>query len=224
MHRETALLAKPAGRSFGLLLSALFVGTLIWGCDPDAEVSGQTEGTPIASAANAAHELVVEFYGELVGADSEPPQQMTVDRILVRDEKTGQAEPFVPADPTSLASSFGYFTDVWSPDEAYLALPLGRFQGFVLFSADKLLPGLRDRQSADRVQIRLARDASPALWHEFIGWEAPHTLRFAAGLSGDLVEFEFDPKTRLVRSKSPNAGSFVAITAEGQRNVRRQPD
>jgi hypothetical protein len=210
---------RMSGRSGGA--SACICGVLaISGCllaggDSQLGPAVSQETTPIVSRGNAPYHLAVEFYGEYIGPDGEPPTQLVVDRIVVRDTRTGGVEKFMPDDADTLQSSFGYFTDVWSPDGAYLVLPLGRFQGFAVFASASAMEELREGHSRETIQIRLANGDSPMLWHEFLGWEGERVLRFSAGLSGRAVEFRFDPGTGDVRAETPAPGSFRAVTRNG---------
>jgi len=58
-------------------------------------------------------------------------------------------------------------------------------------------------------------DESTGLWHEFVGWDDDHILRFSAGLSNKFVEFEFNPASGVVHTNAETASSFIAVTKNG---------
>jgi hypothetical protein len=197
---------------YGLLL--LFC-ILLPGCGAKSRESTASANKPIVSEINEHHQIAVEFYGELIGADTQPPDHLVVDSILIRDLKTMRAERFVPEDSVSLHNSFGYFTNVWSPDWAYLALPLGRFHGFALFSSKTLMEDLKQGHFPETIQIRSANKRSTRLWHEFVGWQDPHDFQFTAGLSGKQVGFVFNPGTGETHTQVPDVNAYEAITNSG---------
>jgi hypothetical protein len=219
MNCQREILHSFIGKRVGFYGLIMLFGFLLADCISEPGNSASETKKPVASQPNAQYHLVVEFYGEHIGADSMPMEQLVVNQILVRDTKTGRVASFIPEDAETLQNSFGYFTGVWSPDNAYLVLPLGRFQGFVLFSSKTVMQDLQQRRFHETIQIRLAPDNSPMLWHEFIGWQEPHIFQFSAGLSGRQVEFLFDPATGEVRVQTAATGLFRAITKGGMSEV-----
>lgn len=201
---------------YGLLIFIVF---FLPGCNSKSEdLALQTE-KPIISRLNEQHRIVVEFYGELIGPDSERPDHLLIDHILIRDNKTSRVERFIPKDADILQNSFGYFTKVWSPDMDYMVLPLGRFQGFALLSSRTVMKDLQQHRFSETIQIVPTTETSTKLWHEFIGWQKPHLLHFSAGLSGRQTEFVFNPATGEVSTRAAAVSSFKAITKSGTSEV-----
>jgi hypothetical protein len=204
---------------YGLLI---LLCSLLPGCDIKPKESTASENKPVISKINKKHQIAVEFYGELVGADSQPPDHLVVDSILIRDLKTMKCERFVPKDSNSLQDSFGYFTSVWSPDWAYLVLPLGRFEGFALFSAETLMQDLKQGRFSESIHVRSANKYSTRLWHQFVGWHEPHIFKFSAGLSGKQVGFTFHPGTGETYTQTPHASAYEAVTNSRVSSVKRR--
>lgn len=200
----------------------MLICILLSGCDVKSRESTASANKPIVSKINEQYQIAVEFYGELVGADDQPPDHLVVDSILIRDLKTMRAERFIPEDSVSLQNSFGYFTDVWSPDWAYLALPLGRFHGFALFSSKTVMEDLKQGHFSETIQIRSANQRSTRLWHEFVGWQDPHVFKFSAGLSGRQIGFVFNPGTGETHTQTPDANAYEAITTSGVSPVKQR--
>ncbi|MEA1933834.1 MAG: hypothetical protein U9N60_05315 [Thermodesulfobacteriota bacterium] len=215
MSQQRVASNRSSCRNVGFYVLIMLMELLLLGCNSESEDSALQTEKPVVSRLNQQHQIVVEFYGELIGPDSEPPNHLLVDHILVRDNKTKMVERFIPEDADTLQSSFGYFTNVWSPDSAYMVLPLGRFQGFALFSSKTVMENLQQNRFSETIQINLTTDNSTKLWHEFIGWQKPHSIYFSAGLSGRLIEFIFDPTTGEVRTQTAAGSSFRAITKSG---------
>jgi len=187
----------------------------IGGCSFGAEGGKLADGKLLATSFNHRFNLSIEFYGSWVGPDSAPRERWVVARIVSKDGKTGQSIQFTPDDSQTLRDSFGYFADVWSPDFEYLVLPLGRYEGFAVFQAGKVMEELR-QQAQEKLQIKLTTKDSPLLWHQFLGWQRDHVLRFSAGLSGTAVEFRYDPEAKRVYGLTNTFASFRALTPTGE--------
>ena len=200
-------------------LVALILCLLMGGCSLGVEGGKRSEGTLLATSHNRRFNLDIEFYGSWVGPDSAPREKWVVTRIAIKEGGTGETIRFTPNDPQTLRDSFGYFAEVWSPDFKYLVLPLGRYEGFAVFPADAVMKNLR-KQDHEKIQVKLAAKHSPLLWHEFLGWQRDHILRFSAGLSGDSVEFRYDPEAKTVYGVTNTSASFRAMSATGEIPIR----
>lgn len=198
------------------LAAAMVVGTLaLAACTSQPSQAQSDSSAPMHTEANPNHALEVAFYGERLGPDDDPASVLLVERMVVRDGTSGESAPFVPVDLDSLQNSFGFYTQVWSPDGEWLALPAGRFEGFVVYKAEALLPAVRENRPASTARVAVTSGATTALWHEFAGWRAPNTLLFSAGLSGDLVAFELDVVTGEIRTTQTDPAAFSAVSPDG---------
>jgi hypothetical protein len=136
-----------------------------------------------------------------------------IDRVAIRDDRTGTEIPFIPEEPDALSISSGFYTDVWSPDEEFLILPLGRFQGFRIFKAETMIQRLKNGTFDDFIRIRMQNGVG--LWHEFEGWKDRHTFAFTACLSGDPARFSYLPFTGPLNSAGNTTG-FIGLNSKGE--------
>jgi hypothetical protein len=141
---------------------------------------------------NRKYALTCIFYREKLDM-GDGTFHLLIDRVAVRDDRTGTEIPFIPEEPENLNISSGFYTDVWSPDEEFLILPLGRFQGFRIYRAETAIQRLKNGAFDDSIRIRMRPDTW--LWHEFEGWKDRHTFLFTAGLSGDQTRYSYIPFT-----------------------------
>ncbi|HET6282159.1 MAG TPA: hypothetical protein VFH73_14425 [Polyangia bacterium] len=176
-------------------------------------------GHTISVLENKRYGTAVEVCGHVISPDG-IQRVWEVERLYLRD-KAGAGREFVPDDAASLQQSFGYYADVWSPDQEFLVLPLGRFEGFAVMVAAKGLEGLAAGQQGAIRLVDPGKDGDTGLWHEFGGWRQGHLLEFSAGLSGDKVSFTADVTSGRVWSATANR--FEAITTKGRSKVLPSP-
>lgn len=170
----------------------------ISGCSIAGE---QKENANILSVPNTANDIIVDIH-----LDEEFYKDFKLDRnniaakeISIRNAKN-RWFTFKPVDQESLRSSKGYFSGVWSPDNKYLVLPLGRFEGFAIFSVSYIKRNMqklitKQYYGAELIPentLKIFSEFGPALWHEFAGWDGEHTLVIRAGLSKDFKQFWYD--------------------------------
>jgi hypothetical protein len=168
---------------------------------------------------NRKYNLACVFHGEEMTTGS--GEKVKVIRfVTLRDIATGKEAMFVPADEASLVSSQGYFANVWSPDEEYLVLPLGRFKGFCIIRSRIALESVQKQQCDDFIRVQGTTDTG--LWHEFDKWSGGHTFLFQAGLSGDDFNFEYDIQKQRLTGHITSARSFIGENGKGKLNVEPQ--
>lgn len=163
---------------------------------------------------NSKYGLVVEFFGEWVGPDSDPEQQWMVERLILRETTGGEGVHFQPEDDQALVNSLGYYAEVWSPDFEYLVLPLGRFEGFGIFDSKRAHGDLQQGQVPERIQIVSLADGGAPLWHTFGQWQDDDTFKFSAGRAGDEIDFFYDIGAGAVSMDGPS-DAFEARTSRG---------
>lgn len=157
---------------------------------------------------NNKHKIEVLFYARKTGAGNASSPHV-IEQVTLRNEK-GEEARYVPADEESVKDSHGYFTDVWSPDEEWLVLPQGRFQGFCIIKAEGAFKRVKERECDDFIRIH-AKDGT-GLWHEFQGWNNSSALMLKAGLSGDLFKFQYE----IIRGELRSLGSSVPFEGENK--------
>lgn len=181
--------------------------------------SGCAAGQTISVLENQRYGSAVEVCGQVISPDG-IQKLWEVERLYVRN-KAGARREFVPDDAASLQQSFGYYAGVWSPDQEFLVLPRGRFEGFAVMVAAKGLEGVAATQRGTIRLVDPGKDGDTGLWHEFGGWREGHLLEFSAGLSGDKVSFTTDVTSGRVWSATAN--TFEAITTTGRSKVLPSP-
>jgi len=182
------------------LTALLLMQLLLWGC---AYAGESKESDNILSITNNAKNLTIDIH-----LDPDFYKEFKIDKDKIAAQEITLKNPqekwlrFNALDHESLRSSKGYYSQVWSPDYNYLVLPLGRFEGFAIFTAPYLqnhMERLVTKQyyGADLVPettLKIFSEFGPALWHEFVGWEGEHTLIIRVGLGNDLKKFWYNIK------------------------------
>jgi hypothetical protein len=140
--------------------------------------------------------LIAEFHGQTIatGEATTAPVRM-VDRLVIRDGVSGSTLVYRPETSTRQAADF-FFTDVWSPDGHFLALPLDKNDGFAIFESASAITDVRANAPLDR--IRVWNGAARKYWHSFVGWDGPHAIHFTAELDGSVKAFRYDLLTRML--------------------------
>lgn len=170
----------------------------------------------LAVKENKKYKLRCVFYGEEmeVGASR---KAKVIRHAAVRNEDGDEAR-YEPSDAAAAGDSNIYFTDVWSPDEEYLALPRGRSEGFCIVKSRGAFESVKAGRCDDFIRVRETNGT--ALWHEFVGWDG-ESLTFKAGLSGDSFTFVYDlPRRSLTTAERPtpsvegeNGGGKLGVEA-----------
>ena len=165
---------------------------IVTSCGPPlgAEQVASTEA-PLIIKRNGKYNLSCLFYGEkFTSADGASEDR--IEYVALRDDATGKEVKYQSPDP-AFASSRGYYSDVWSPNEDHLLLPLGRFKGFCIVKAAAALKSVEQNHCDDTLKVYAeSADGITGLWHEFQNWKGNGRFSFKAGLSGKDVLLEYD--------------------------------
>lgn len=138
---------------------------------------------------NKKYNLSATFYGEeLRYGENEEVVSKIITYVVFRDNKTNVEVKYSPKGTTSAADF--YFTEIWSPDEEYLILPIGKFEGFGIFEAKDALKNVKSNKYFDTIKVK--HEHSGWYWHDFEKWEDDSTFSFRAGLSGDMFAFKYN--------------------------------
>lgn len=171
----------------------------------------------LASSDNSKFGLSVQFYGREMKLD-DGRQVKLVEYLSVKDTKNGKEVRYTPIDASSLSSSEGFFTHVWSPDESLLILPLGRFEGFSVMKSSEVMTRLANSSFNDTFRVQLTSGAR--LWHEFNGWASADEFDFSAGLSGQTVPFRYTASSHTIAPREAVSGNYVAVTSQGETPIK----
>ena len=186
-------------RLYILLAAGLL--TLVCSCAPTSSPpqAAARRDKELAVKENKKYHVRCVFYGEEVEAGA--GRTAKVVRYVALKNESGDEARYAPADAAAAGDSDIYFTDVWSPDEEYLVLPRGRFEGFCIMKAPGAFESVKAGRCDDFIRVREKNGTS--LWHEFVGWGGG-LLTFKAGLSGDSFTFRYDLTSRsLTTSERP---------------------
>jgi hypothetical protein len=150
---------------------------------------------------NAKFGLTALFYGQVIELGGEQPRPyQDIGSIVIKDTKTGKIATYA----IEHKELDFYFTDVWSPDGAYLVVPLGKLDGFAIYNAKTAVADVKARKPADT--IRVWTGAARRYWHVFDGWAGPSTFRFKTELETSSFPYQYDIGTRQLSCTSGDCG------------------
>jgi len=160
---------------------------------------------------------------EMNGDDGSPPIKY-VESVSIKNVRTGEDAGYAPVDGNdSLLFSQGYFAEVWSPDEEYLLLPAGRYEGFCIVKAGRALSSIKNRRCTDTIKVELERPDMEVkrlgLWHEFEKWESGSEFSFRAGLENEHVTLRYDIAKRKLVAVAGTTNEVVGINKKGRLKV-----
>ncbi len=168
----------------------------------------------IARTENRKYNLSAIFYGVNFHFEDEKKTTAKIIKYVVfRDNKTGTEVKYEPTGQIP-AGDF-YFTEIWSPDEEYLILPIGTFQGFGIFKAENALQNIKSNKFFDTIKVK--SDNSGWFAHDFEKWEDDSTFSFRAGLDGDMFAFKYNAaKSELYCYETNCEESKIGINNKGE--------
>lgn len=142
---------------------------------------------------NKKYNLRATFYGEDYGEESSYVDEDGIDRKIItnitfRDNNTGEEVKYKPTG--GFPAGNYYFTDIWSPGEEYLVLPIGMFEGYAIFESKDALKNIKENKYFDTIKVKSVN--SGWFWHDFQKWEDDSTFFFRAGLDGDMFAFKYN--------------------------------
>jgi hypothetical protein len=162
----------------------------------------------LATQANKKYGVEARFLGEKFQLPGERID--VIRRIVFMRQGSADEVRFNPSDETSLVSALLYFTNVWSPDEESLVLPLGQWDGFCVLKSADIVQGIQQDKYLDTIALSL--DNGAKLAHQFRGWTGNSSFRFESGLSDIWAAFEYDFASRRLRALGTNR--FQRLTAQ----------
>lgn len=136
--------------------------------------------------------------------------------ILLYDRKSGDHIIYAPYETESL-DHFSLYEDVWSPNEEYLVLPLGRTDGFHILHASQALKYLNERKKGF---VRIDLGHIPVL-HTFWKWAGDDAFLFSAGHAYTDYQYIYEIGTNTL-SALPPAGARFAVTEHGALNIKEK--
>lgn len=207
--------------NFGILL-LIFLSVSTMGFCQSTKTKEQNDEIIIATKKNEKYNLTTIFYGELFRADENSEQEYKIiRRVVFRDDKNVEEVEYKPTG-TIPAGNF-YSTEIWSSDEEYLLLPIGKFEGFGIFEAKNALNNIKSNKYFDTLKVK--SENSGWFWHDFEKWEDDSTFSFRAGLNGDMFAFKYNvAKSELYCYEGDCEKSDFGTTNKGKVKATKRGD
>lgn len=146
-------------------LSSVLVFVCFGFCQSSRDIAKNADdGTILISTSeNKKYGIGARFYGVdlKVGGDGGSATRI-IRSIVLKETKSGSEVKYAPTVDSSQAADF-YFTNIWSPDEEYLVLPLGKFEGFALLKANDALNGVKTGAYLDTIRSRATEAAGSGM-------------------------------------------------------------
>jgi hypothetical protein len=136
-----------------------------------------------------------------------------IEQLIVRNAETGREVKYSHSDGPSASDAHAYFTDVWSPGDEYLVVPLDRFRGFCIIRAAEVLELVQKQACSDTIRVRT--ETGTGLWHQFVRWDNSEAFSFKAGLENSMNRFQYDISRRRLIALDRNS-SFQGENGKGQ--------
>lgn len=184
-------------------------------CSPLRLVSKQNapQTGVIKVTENRKYKLDAVFSGEDVEVGDRT--EKVIDAVTIRSAVTGKEAKYARADGPSTSDAHAYFTEVWSPNDELLVLPLNRFGGFCIIRASDALDSIQKQKCADVVRVRT--ETGTGLWHDFEKWDGNDSFVFKAGLSGDDTRLKYEISNgRLTALDSNFKNEFQGQNSKGK--------
>lgn len=198
---------------FCLILILLFAQGLGY-CQSPKIVNQDDKIFVIAQKDNRKYDLAAIFYGVNFNfGDGNKPVAKIIKYVVLRDNKTNLEVKYETSGTVSAADF--YFTEVWSPNEEYLVLPIGKFEGFGIYEAKEALKNVKSNKYFDTLKVK--SENSGWFWHDFEKWRNDSTFSFRAGLDGDMFAFKYNlTKSELYCYEENCEESDIGINNKGK--------
>lgn len=153
----------------------------------------------IAQKENKKYNLTATFYGvNFKFEDKDNTVKKIITHVILRDNQDKKEIKYAPAGGSKsgangtdgITTPDFYFLNIWSPNEEYLVLPLGKFEGFAIFEAKTSIADIGANKYFDTIKVQSVN--SGFYWHDFEKWEDKATFNFRAGLQGDMFAFKYN--------------------------------
>jgi hypothetical protein len=173
-----------------LLIIILILTTGFVSCQPEQKKANEDELFLLSQKENKKYSLTAAFYGIRHNAAGKDELSYTIIQKVVLKKTGGNVEGITYNATGQIPAGDFYFTEVWSPDEEYLVLPIGKFEGFAIFKAKDALNDIKANKYFDTIKTKSVN--SGWFWHDFEKWEDNSTISFRAGLYGDMFAFKYN--------------------------------
>lgn len=176
------------------ICSLLFILLFVSGqgfCQSAKNEKRDEKSVVVAVEKNKKYGITATFYGEDLQSGNDKERVTKIIRyIIFRQQKTGGKVKYMPTDSAETQATDFYYTGIWSPDEEYAVLPIGKKEGFGIIKAKNALQDIKSHNFYN--QIKVGGAGGGFFWHDFGKWEDDSTFSFRAGLDGDMFAFGYN--------------------------------
>jgi hypothetical protein len=184
-----------------LFHAAVFLTLLLTGCNKPASTPAEIDAAELRQLMQIKTQLLVVrpkdgsgitayLYGKNLNQGNDKTiSNQVIDYIVLKDKNTGQSVKYSPKGDTAQATDY-FFTDIWSPDGAWLVLPLGKPDGFAIYNAKTAIRDIETGKPADT--IRVWTGEARRYWHNFDRWDGKAAFRFKVELEGSSFPYKYD--------------------------------
>ena len=193
---------------------------LMIACSSEPKLNSDSQSTKpyvIKITPNQKYKLEAIFSGTNVEVGDR--KVAVIEQLTIRSSETGQHVQYKRSDAPSSSDANAYFTDVWSPDDEFLVLPLDRFSGFCIVRAADALAAIQKQSCLDTVLVRA--ETGTALWHQFENWDTNQSFIFNAGLSDDQIRLKYDILQERLTALEPNVSFLEGENSRGKIKITR---
>ncbi len=178
----------------GIFLLASFSGY----CQSPESAKSIDQVIVLEKRENQKYGLTATFYGLTYRyGENDELQGKMIGYVIFRDNKTGQEARYKPTGrtnndstgPESIGTPGFYVTEVFSPDEEYIVLPVHEFDGFAVFESKQALETIKVNRYFDTIKV--GGSGGGWFYHKFEKWNDDSTFSFRAGLYGDMFAFRY---------------------------------
>ena len=141
------------------------------------------------------------------------PGNRTVHGVSIRDLKNGDEVRFEPLESSFLVGESFVKNVSWSPDEEYLILPLGQFEGFCIIKSSEALKSVREKECFDTIRIQLKTGLQMS--HQFASWDNSCAFMFTAGMERSFPQFRYDFSSRQLSALEKENDIFEGYNSNG---------
>lgn len=183
---------------FCVLFIFVFVSELGFCQSRKADKPDDDEVIIVEQRNNKKYNLTATFHGvNFRYGENNEISEKTITYIVFRDNNSSEEVRYKPSTQNNIEDGVAgivtpnfYFTDIWSPDEEYLVLPIGKIEGFGIFKVKDGLGAIKENKYFDTIKVKL--NTSGWFWHDFGKWEDNSIFSFRAGLDGDMFAYKYN--------------------------------
>lgn len=195
-------------------IAVVFVLSLSMNCRSHrqaAEKPSASQPQVITRTENHKYKLEAIFSGHdvEVGARTEK----VIDSLTIRNKVTGQEVTHARAEGPAQSLTRAYVTDLWSPDEEFLVVPVNRLE-FCVIRAAEALDHIQKRTCSDTLSVYV--QSGPSLWLDFERWDGDESFIFKAGVYDDDTRLKYEISSGRLMALDSNINKIEGMNSKGK--------